>query len=117
MFVLFVQFRVKPEHVDAFRKASIENARHSAQEPGVARFDLIQDLEDASRFVCEHQRQRGRESLIGIIVIEVFRSAEAHAAHRETDHYLTWRDTVADMTSEPRSAIKYVSVYPDDSAW
>jgi len=101
MFVLFVQFRVKPEHVDAFRKASIENARHSAQEPGVARFDMIQDLEDASRFAF----------------VEVFRSAEAHAAHRETDHYLTWRDTVADMTSEPRSATKYVSVFPDDSAW
>jgi len=101
MFVLFVQFRVKPEHVDAFRKASIENARHSAQEPGVARFDMIQDLEDASRFAF----------------VEVFRSAEARAAHRETDHYLTWRDTVADMTSEPRSATKYVSVFPDDSAW
>ena len=101
MFVLIVHFHVKPDLIDAFRKASIENARNSAQEPGVARFDVIQNLEDASRFTF----------------IETFRSAEAHAAHRETVHYLTWRDLVVDMMAEPRSATRYASVFPDDSAW
>ena len=101
MMLMIVRLRVKPEHVEAFRNASIQNARHSAQEPGVARFDLIQDADDPTRFMF----------------IEAFRSPEDHAKHRETDHYLTWRDTVADMTSEPRSATRYMSVFPADSAW
>ena len=101
MFVLIVRSRVKPEFVEAFKKASIENDRHSAQEPGVARFDLIQNTEDPTRFAF----------------IEVFRSPDAHATHRETDHYLTWRDTVEDMMAEPRTVLKHMSVFPDDSGW
>ena len=101
MMVMIVRSRVKPEYVDAFKQASIENARQSRLEPGVARFDLIQDTEDATRFTF----------------VEVFRAPDAHAAHRETAHYLTWRDAVADMMAEPRSATKHVSVFPDDSDW
>lgn len=101
MFVLIVRFQVKPEQVDAFRAASIENARHSRQEPGVARFDFVQETDDPSRFAF----------------VEVFRSPADHASHRETAHYVTWRDTVADMMAGPREAVKHVSVYPDDSGW
>jgi len=101
MFVLLVRFHVKPEHVEAFQAASIENARHSQQEPGVARFDFIQETDDPTRFGF----------------IEVFRSADDHAVHRETAHYITWRDTVADMFAGPREAVKHLSVYPDDSGW
>jgi len=101
MIVMIVRMRVKPEYVEAFKKASVENARHSAQEPGIARFDLIQDAADPTRFAF----------------VEVFRSAEAHDAHRGTDHYLTWRDTVGDMMAEPRSAVKHVSVFPEDADW
>ena len=101
MVVLIVRFRVKPEHVDAFAAASIENARNSLKEPGVARFDLIRQADDPTRFMF----------------VEAFRSTAAHAEHRETAHYITWRDTVADMLAEPREAVKHISVFPGDEGW
>ena len=100
MMVMIVRFKVKPECQDAFQAACIENARGSLQEPGVARFDLIHEAEDPTRFMF----------------VEAFRSVDAHAVHRETPHYLTWRDTVADMVTE-RSAVRHFSVFPDDSGW
>ena len=91
----------KPEHVAAFREATLANARASVQEPGVARFDVIQDRDDPTRFV----------------LCEVYRTAEAPAAHKETAHYLTWRDTVAPMMAEPRTSRKYLNLLPDDGGW
>ncbi|AKF81110.1 Quinol monooxygenase YgiN [Myxococcus fulvus] len=99
--VVHVHVHVKPEHVDAFREATLANARESVKEPGVARFDVIQDSEDATRFV----------------LVEVYRSAEAPAAHKDTAHYLRWRDTVAPMMAEPRTSRKYVNVFPEDAGW
>jgi quinol monooxygenase YgiN len=96
-----VHARVKPQHVDAFREATLENARHSVQEPGIARFDLYQSAEDPTRFT----------------LIEAYRTAEAPAAHKETAHYLKWRDTVADMMAEPRSSVKYTNIFPADESW
>jgi (4S)-4-hydroxy-5-phosphonooxypentane-2,3-dione isomerase len=101
LLIVHVHCHVKPESVGAFREATLANARASVKEPGIARFDVIEDREDASRFV----------------LVEVYRSADAPAAHKETEHYKTWRDTVASMMAEPRTAKKYVNVHPDDAGW
>ena len=93
--VVHVHVRVKPNCVEAFRKATIENARNSLKEPGIARFDVIQQQDDATHFV----------------LVEVYQSVEASAAHKETAHYKAWRDAVADMTAEPRSSVKYSEVF------
>ena len=98
LFVVHVHVRVRPELVDAFRSATLENARESVKEPGIARFDVVQDTEDPARFV----------------LVEVYRTKEAPAAHKETAHYQRWRDTVAEMMAEPRTSRKYVNVFPDD---
>jgi len=101
MIVVHVQVHVKPEHVDAFRSASVENARNSVREPGIARFDVIQQVDDPSRF----------------ILVEVYRTAEDPARHKETPHYKVWRDAVAEMMAEPRVGVKYTSIYPTDEGW
>ena len=101
MLIVHVQARVKPECVEAFRAASLENARHSRQEPGIARFDVVQQRDDATRFV----------------LVEAFRTDDAPAAHRETAHYKKWRIAVDDMMAEPRSSVKYSNVFPGDTEW
>ena len=101
MLVVHVHVHVKPECVEAFRQASLENARASLLEPGIARFDVVQQTDDSSRFV----------------LVEAYRTSEAPAQHKETAHYQKWRDTVAPMMAEPRSSVKYNSLHPDDSGW
>jgi quinol monooxygenase YgiN len=101
MLVVHVHVHVKPDCVEAFKAASLENARNSLQEPGIARFDVCQQGDDPTRFV----------------LVEVYRSVEATAAHKETAHYAKWRDTVAPMMAEPRKSVKFANVFPDDSAW
>jgi autoinducer 2-degrading protein len=99
MVIVHVHVHVKPECVEAFREASIENARQSNGEPGIARFDVIQQVGDPTRFV----------------LVEVYRKQEATAAHKETAHYQKWRDTVAEMMAEPRSSVKYEPVLTRDA--
>lgn len=101
MIVIHVHVHVKPESIEAFRDASIQNARQSVQEPGISRFDVIQQQDDPARF----------------ILVEVYRDAEAVAAHKTTAHYTVWRDTVAEMMREPRSSSKYVNIFPADNGW
>jgi (4S)-4-hydroxy-5-phosphonooxypentane-2,3-dione isomerase len=101
MLIVHVHVRVVPESVDAFREATVENARNSVREPGIARFDVIQQAGEPSRFV----------------LVEVYRTPEAAAAHKETAHYKTWRDAVAPMMAEARSSVKYDNVFPGDSGW
>lgn len=101
LLVIHVHARVKPDAVEAFRAASIENSRESLREPGVARFDVVQSTEDPTRFV----------------LVEVYRNADAPATHKATAHYARWRDAVADLMAEPRSAVRYVNVAPDDQGW
>jgi (4S)-4-hydroxy-5-phosphonooxypentane-2,3-dione isomerase len=99
--IAVVNVHVLPDRIEDFRAASLLNASGSRQEPGVVRFDVLQDSEDSTRFV----------------LIEVFRDKAGAAAHRETAHYQRWRDTVAEMMAEPRAARKYVNVSPDDAGW
>ncbi len=101
MLIVHVFVHVKPEYVEAFKAATVENAQHSIQEPGIARFDVIQQRDDPARFV----------------LVEVYRSDTAPAAHKETAHYQKWRDAVAEMMAEPRSSIKYANVFPGDEGW
>ena len=101
MFVVLVHVHVKPESVEAFKEASMENARNSIQEPGIARFDVIQQLDDPRRFV----------------LVEVYRTPDDPAKHKDTAHYQAWRATVADMMAEPRSSVKYSNAFPDDQGW
>jgi autoinducer 2-degrading protein len=101
MFIVHVHVHVKPESVEAFKEATIENARNSVQEPGIARFDVIQQLDDPARFV----------------LVEVYRTPDDPARHKETAHYQKWRDTVAEMMAEPRSSVKYHNIFPDDEGW
>ena len=101
LFDLHVHVRVKPECVEAFQAATLANARASVQEPGIARFDVVQQADDPTRFV----------------LVEVYRSADAPARHKETAHYATWRDTVAPMMAAPRTSVKFGNVFPDDAGW
>jgi quinol monooxygenase YgiN len=101
MLVVHVHVRVKPDCLEAFKAATVENARHSVREAGVARFDVVQQTDDPTRFV----------------LVEVYRTAAAPAAHKETAHYQVWRDAVAPMMAEPRTGVKFASVFPDDAGW
>ena len=101
MLIVHVHVRVKPDAVEAFKAASIENARQSIDEPGIARFDVVQQLDDETKFV----------------LVEVYRSVEATAAHKSTRHYEVWRDTVAGMMAEPRTSVRFSNAFPDDSGW
>ena len=101
MLVVHVHVHVKPECVEAFKQSSIANARESIKEPGIARFDCVQQQDDPTRFV----------------LVEAYRTPQAPAAHKETTHYQSWRDAVAPMMAEPRSSVKFENVFPDDSGW
>ena len=101
MLVVHVFIYVKPEYLDEFIQASVDNARNSLREPGIARFDFVRQNDDPTRFV----------------LVEVYRDEQAPTKHKETSHYALWRDTVAPMMAEPRTSIKYTNIYPDDTGW
>ena len=101
MLIVHVHVHVKPESVEEFRQATMENARASVQEPGIARFDVMQSQDDATRFV----------------LTEVYRTPEATAAHKETAHYSKWRDAVEPMMAEPRQRTQYNAVFPGPQGW
>ena len=97
MNIVLVHVHIKPEFVDAFKQASVENASNSVKEAGIARFDVIQQNDDPTRF----------------ILVEVYKDVDASATHKETAHYAKWRDTVAEMMAEPRQGIKYTNIFPE----
>lgn len=101
MVIVHVHVHVKPDRVEAFRAASVENAKESVREPGVARFDVVQQQNDPTRF----------------ILVEVYRSVNDPARHKETTHYQKWRDAVESMMAEPRSSVKFTNVFPEADGW
>lgn len=101
MIVVHVHVNVKPEAVEAFRDATLENASKSVMELGVARFDIVQQVDDPTRFV----------------LVEAYRTPEDAARHKETAHYQAWRDRVANMMAEPRKSTRYNSVFPSETEW
>lgn len=101
MLVVHVHVHVRPECVDAFKAATLVNARASVREPGIARFDVVQKSDDPERFV----------------LVEAYRTADSPAAHKATAHYAAWRDAVEPMMAEPRHSVKFAHVFPDDADW
>jgi quinol monooxygenase YgiN len=99
--IVHVHVHVKPEQIEAFRAATLENARSSVREPGVVRFDVIQRADDPARFV----------------LVEIYRTPDAPAAHKATAHYAAWRDAVAEMMAEPRTSVRYAAVFPEAAGW
>jgi autoinducer 2-degrading protein len=99
MFVAMVHVHVKPEFIEAFKMATLDNASNSVKEIGVARFDVYQQREDPTIFT----------------LVEIYRSEEAPAHHRQTAHYLRWRDTVGEMMLEPRTRDTYNIIYPSEA--
>ena len=101
MLIVHVHVRVKPDCIDAFKQVTLENARQSLHEAGIARFDVVQQNDDPTRF----------------ILVEVYRSVEATAAHKATAHYAAWRDRMESLMAEPRSSVKFSNVFPTDEGW
>lgn len=101
MLIVHVHVHVKSECINAFRDATLANARESVRESGIARFDVCQQQDDPTRFV----------------LVEVYRDAAAPARHKETAHYATWRDAVAPMMASPRTSVKFANLHPDDAGW
>lgn len=101
MQTVHIHVRVKPEFVEAFKQVTIENARESIQEPGIARFDVIQQADDPTRFV----------------LVEVYRTADAPAQHKEKAHYKNWRDKVETIMAEPRTRVIYFNLFPTNEGW
>jgi quinol monooxygenase YgiN len=101
MLIIYVSIHVKPDRVEDFKSAILDNARNSVREPGVVRFDVLQQQDDPTWFM----------------IYEAYRTPDDHARHRETAHYKKWRDTVEEMMAEPRKGIKYTNVFPDEGCW
>ncbi len=98
MLVVHVHVRVRPGQVEDFLAATLVNARASLAEPGVLRFDVIQDEADPAH----------------VVLVEVYRDADASAAHKLTPHYAAWRDAVAEMMAQPRASTRFSAVFPPD---
>jgi len=101
LLIVHVDIAVLPDQLDAFRAATEENAAASREEPGVLRFDVLSDRSDPNH----------------VVLAEIYRDEAAVAAHKETAHYATWRDTVAPMMARPRQAVRFVNTSPDDQDW
>jgi len=101
MLIVNVFVHVKPDQIETFKQATIENAQQSLNEPGIAHFDILQQKDDPNQF----------------LLIEVYRTEDDPARHKETEHYKKWRDTVADMMAEPRKSIKYNNIFPNNQGW
>ena len=101
LLIVHVQVHVKTECVGAFKAATMENALNSVREAGIARFDVVQQADDPTRFV----------------LVEAYKTPDAPAKHKETAHYAKWRDAVAPMMAEPRTSVKFANVFPADGDW
>lgn len=99
--MVHVDIAVQPDHLDAFLAATEANAAASRSEPGILRFDVLTDRTDPNH----------------VVLVEVYRDAQAAAAHKETAHYATWRDTVAPMMARPRVGTRFVNTSPGDDSW
>jgi len=100
MLIVHVHVSVKPEYIEAFKHATIANACASLHEPGIARFDLLQQHDQPSNF----------------LLVEVYRTPGDALAHKQTPHYAAWRDAVAHMMAAPRTSVKFSNIFPHDNS-
>ena len=102
LLIVHVDIAVSPETVPDFLEATVANATASLTEPGVVRFDVITDRSDPGH----------------VVLVEVYRDGDAALAHKQTEHYATWRDTVAEMMARPRTSVTFYPVFPTTtSGW
>ncbi len=101
MLIVHIHVRIKPEFIEEFKRVTTENARNSVREPGIARFDFMQQTDDPTRFV----------------LVEVYRDQEATVRHKETAHYLAWKEKAEPLMAEPRTRAFYSNLFPDDQGW
>jgi (4S)-4-hydroxy-5-phosphonooxypentane-2,3-dione isomerase len=101
MLVAIINVHVKSDFIEGFKTASLDNASNSVKEPGVIRFDVYQQSDDPSRYT----------------LVEIYKTDEDVTRHRETTHYVRWRDTVTAMMVEPRTRTTHRIVYPVESEW
>lgn len=101
MLIVHVHVRVKPDAVEAFTAATLENARRSVEELGVVRFDVAQQADDPTRFV----------------LVEIYRTADDPLRHKGTPHYAAWRDAVEPMMAEPRRSVTLHALFPGEERW
>jgi autoinducer 2-degrading protein len=109
MLIVHVFVHVKPDKIEAFKEATLENAQNSIQEPGIARFDVLQQKSPLGSLAGDEPSR--------FVLVEVYRTADDPGRHKETTHYQKWRDTVADMMAEPRTSVKYSNIFPDEDGW
>ena len=98
MYVVAVTVWVKPENVEPFKEAILDNARNTRKEPGNVRFDVLQAEEDPNRF----------------LLYEVYRTKDDFTKHQQTPHYLRFRDTVAPWMAQPRQGVRHNSIFFGD---
>jgi quinol monooxygenase YgiN len=101
MIVVNVYIKTYPESIEAFKNATLENARNSINEPGIARFDFIQQNDDSTNF----------------LLVEVYRDEDSMMAHKQTSHYAKWRQAVENMMFQPRKSVRYNTLFPEDKNW
>jgi autoinducer 2-degrading protein len=101
MYIVLVHIHVKPEFIEAFKVASLENASNSLHESGIARFEVIQQTDDPAHFE----------------LIEVYRTADDPVKHKETAHYNKWRELAEPMLVEPRTRTSFFNLFPVDQDW
>lgn len=101
MLVVHVHVRVRPEHLEAFLAQTRRNAAASLEEPGVRRFDVLQ--------------QEGEPA--HVVLNEVYVDQSAADAHKQTEHYARWRDAVAGMMAEPRASTRFAALFPAEDGW
>jgi (4S)-4-hydroxy-5-phosphonooxypentane-2,3-dione isomerase len=101
MYIVHVFVQVKPDYIEPFIAATLENAKASRQEPGIARFDVLREEGNPDCFV----------------LVEVYRTKDDPARHKETAHYQQWRDAVEVMCAEPRTKRVYANVSPGEEGW
>ena len=101
MYIVHVSIHVKKEFLEDFKAATIDNAANSIKEPGVVRFDVIQQMDDPTRFM----------------LVEVYGDERDTVSHKETAHYARWRDTVESMLVSERTRVLYRNIFPDDGGW
>jgi autoinducer 2-degrading protein len=101
MFIVQVYIHVQPDKIETFKAVTLENAQNSLKEPGVARFDILQQADDPTRFV----------------LVEVYRTPEDAPKHKETAHYNRWREQAEPLMAEPRTRTIYSNVFPNEGGW
>ena len=101
MVIVHVFIKIKPGTIEPFKAATLKNAQNSIKEPGILRFDFMQQEDDPLSF----------------LIVEVYKDNNAVAQHKETAHYAEWRQSAEHLIAEPRKRIQYINIFPEEREW